>query len=196
MRATPDFALLHPGYNRTTMPVLVEGTSPIIRVQTIHDRYAGGWTAFADDVPNNTLCSDKELARVGFMMPQDCEAFVGLLERRGLTFLRDGQCQDIAVAVQDSGLTAPCDWLEVGRIELKPGQTVMAVRLKGTTIQNVFCPANWTYEKSLSRQYVVAPVESGETSLKFLRRDGRLDVYLDLSTGREVFVGRPDVGSK
>jgi hypothetical protein len=178
------------------MAVLVEGISPIIRVQAIHDRFAGGWTAFDDSVPNNTLCSDNEVARVGFMTPQDCEAFVGLLERRGLTFLRDGQSQDIAVAVQDSGLTAPCDWLEVGRIELKPGQTVTAAWLKGTAIENVFCPANWTYEKSLSRQYAVAPVENDEKTLKFLRHQDGLDVYLDLSTGREVFVGRPDVGSK
>jgi hypothetical protein len=178
------------------MPVLVEGISPIIRVQAIHDRYAGGWTAFDDSVPNNTLCSDNEVARVGFMTPQDCEAFVGQLERHGLTFLRDGQCQDIAVAVQDSGLTAPCDWLEVGRIALTPGQTVTTAWLKGTTIENVFCPPNWTYEKSLSRQYAVAPVENDETSLKFLRHQDGLDVYLDLSTGQEVFVGRPDVGSK
>ena len=145
-------------------------------------------------MPNNTLCSDNEVARVGFMTPQDCEAFVDLLESHGLTFLRDGQSQDIAVAVQDSGLTAPCDWLEVGQIELN--QTVTAARLKGTTIQNVFCPANWTYEKSLSRQYPVAPVENDEKSLKFLRHEGKLDVYLDLSSGQEVFVGRPDVGSK
>ena len=175
---------------------LVEGISPIIRVQAIHDRYAGGWTAFDDVVPNNTLCSDDEVARVGFMTPQDCEAFLGQLERHGLTFLRDGLSQDIAVAVQDSGLTTPCDWLEVGRIALKPGQTVTTARLKGTTIENVFCPANWTYEKSLSRQYAVAPVANDETSLKFLRHQDGLDVYLDLATGREVFVGRPDVGSK
>jgi hypothetical protein len=42
----------------------------------------------------------------------------------------------------------------------------------------------------------VAPVANAETSLKFLRHQDGLDVYLDLSTGKEVFVGRPDVGSK
>ena len=178
------------------MPVLVEGISPIIRVQAIHDRYAGSWTALDDSVPNNTLCSDDEVARVGFMMPRDCEAFVDQLERHGLTFLRDGQSRDVAVVEQDSGLTAPCEWLEVGRIELKPGQTVTTARLKGSTIQNVFCPANWAYEKSLSRQYAVAPVENDEKSLKFFRHQDGLNVYLDLSTGQEVFVGRPDVGSK
>jgi hypothetical protein len=69
------------------MAVLVEGISAIVRVQAIHDRCAGGWPAFDDNVPNNTLCSDNEVARVGFMMPADCEAFVGGLERHGLSAL-------------------------------------------------------------------------------------------------------------
>jgi hypothetical protein len=178
------------------MAVLVEGISAIVRVQAIHDRYAGGWPAFDDSVPNNTLCSDNEVARVGFMMPADCEAFVGGLERHGLTFVRDGKCQDIAVAVQIDGLTVPCDWLEFGQVDIEPGRSVSTARLKGTTIGQVFCPANWTYEKSLSRQYAVVPVNHDGKSLKFLRNQDGLDVYLNVLTGQEVYVGRPDVETK
>ena len=82
------------------MAVLVEANSVIVRVQAIRDRYAGGWSEFADAVPNNTLCSDDEIARGGFMNPNDCDSYIGNLERGGLTFLRDGQSQDIAIAVQ------------------------------------------------------------------------------------------------
>src|ERR1700730_405151 len=102
------------------MAVLVEATSVIIRVQAIHSRYPSGWLAFVQNAPNNTLCSDNELARVGFMTPDDCRSFVGSLESIGISFLRDGQSQDIVVADQMRGLTVPCDWADFGRIEMNP----------------------------------------------------------------------------
>jgi hypothetical protein len=178
------------------MPVLVEANSIIVRVAAINDRHAGGWPAFDDSVPNNTLCHDGEVARVGFMDPNDAEAFIAGLERRDLVFLRDGKSQDIAFAVQNDGITVPCDWLDYGAIELKPGATVAAVWLKGTTVRQVFCPQGWTYEKSLSRQFTVVPSQHVEKSLKFLRHQDGLDVYLNVLTGTEVFIGRPDIESK
>ena len=77
------------------MAVLVEANSVIIRTQVIRERYTGGWNEFAEAVPNGTL----DVARVGFMNPDDCESHIASLERRGLTFLRDGQSQNIAVAI-------------------------------------------------------------------------------------------------
>ena len=77
------------------MAVLVEANSVIIRTQAIRERYTGGWNEFAEAVPNGTL----DVARVGFMNPDDCESYIASLERRGLTFLRDGQSQNIAVAI-------------------------------------------------------------------------------------------------
>ena len=178
------------------MAVLVEANSVIVRVPAIRERYVGGWPAFADDAPNNTLCSDGDVARIGFMDPNDAESFIASLERRGLIFLRAGESQDIAFAVQGSGLTVPCDWLEYGQIDVKPGATVAAVWLKGATPGQVFCPTGWTYERSLSRQYAVTPAEHLEKSLKFLRHQDGLDAYLNLLTGAEVFIGRPDMASK
>ena len=175
------------------MPVLVEANSVIVRVAAINDRYAGGWSAFADDVPNSTLCSDDEVASVGFMDPNDCGGFIAGLERRGLTFLHDGQSRDIPVAMQGSGITVPCDWLEYGDVDVNPGQTIAVVQLKGTANQRVVCPAGWRYEKSLSRQYAAAPAGQETKSLKFLRHQDGLDVYLNTLTGTEVFIGRPDI---
>jgi len=65
------------------------------------------------------------------------------------------------------------------------------VRLKGMTIGQVFCPTGWSYEKSLSRQYLVVPAEHLQKSLKFLRHQDGLDVYFNLLTGTEVYIGRP-----
>jgi hypothetical protein len=172
------------------MPVLVEAISAIIRVQAIHERYGGGWASFALRVPNQTLCSDNELARIGFMSPDDCKAFVDHLDCVGIAFLRNGQAQDVTVADQLRGFTVPCEWADFERIELNPGQAVSAAQLKGTTSRQVFCPEGWNYEGSLSQQFGFVPRGQEQKSLRFLRHDEGLDVYLNILTGNEVYIGR------
>ena len=50
-------------------------------------------------------------------------------------------------------------------------------------------PDGWTYDDSLSANFKF--VENGESEkLKFLRHEDGTDVYLDLSRGKEVYVGR------
>ena len=102
------------------MAVLVEAISALVRVQVIHERFPRGWNAFVAKVPNETFCSDNELARIGFMTPEDCKGFVEYLESVGIVFRRDEHAQDIVVADQMSGFTVPCQWAEFGRITLKP----------------------------------------------------------------------------
>lgn len=66
------------------MAVLVEAISVIVRRDAINQRFAGGWEAFVECVPNATLCYDADLARVGFMARADAQAFIHRLEVRGL----------------------------------------------------------------------------------------------------------------
>jgi len=173
------------------MAVLVEANSIIVRVEAIHDRFKGGFTAFADDVPNSTLCSDGEIARVGFMNPNDGSDYIDRLVGFGLIFKRGEKCEDIGVALQGDGLALPCDWLDYGTIEIATGQTVCAVWLKGSAGRQVFCPERWSYERSLSRQYLITSPDHVGKALSFLRRDNGIDVYRDALTGQEVFIGRP-----
>jgi hypothetical protein len=178
------------------MAVLVEAISVIVRVDAIRHRYPGGWTAFEKDVPNKTLCCDNELARVGFMNPKDCESFVDGLGRVGIIHLKDGNGQDIVVADQMQGFTTPCNWAEFGRVDMEPGQTVSAVRLKGTAIKRIVCPDDWTYEKSHSGSFGFVPARAQDKSLRFLRHENGMDVYLNFLTGKEVYIGRTDPGSR
>jgi hypothetical protein len=134
------------------MAVLVEGISVIVRVEAINERYRGGSTSFVLRVPNKTLCSDNEVARIGFMTPDDCKAFIDHLASMGIVFLRGGNAQDIVVADQLRGFTVPCEWADFGRIELNPSQTISAAQLKGTDSRQVFCPEGWKYEGSLTQQ--------------------------------------------
>ncbi len=49
------------------MAVLVEGLSVIIRADCLQNFET--WDAFKEIVPNETMCADGELVRVGFMSP-------------------------------------------------------------------------------------------------------------------------------
>lgn len=100
------------------MAVLVEGLSVIVRRDAITARYPGGWPAFLDTAPNDTLCFDDDLACVGFMTPVDVGEYVGQLQSGGLTFLRDRAAVDMAVVDQMEGPTAQIHWLEFTHVTL------------------------------------------------------------------------------
>lgn len=51
-------------------------------------------------------------------------------------------------------------------------------------------PEGWCYENSLSANFNYVANEEMKEKLKFLRHNDGLDVYLDLSTGKEVYIGR------
>src|SRR5260370_3074825 len=91
------------------MAVLVEAISVVVRRDAIDRAFDGGWRAFVSRLPNATLCTDDQLARVGFMDPKAVENFVKGLEAAGLVFLRSGKCADIAAVDQQRGRTMPAN---------------------------------------------------------------------------------------
>jgi hypothetical protein len=174
------------------MAVLIEANSVIVRAEAILSAFQGGWESFKAKVPNQTMCADGELVRVGFMTPQDLEAFVKLLQHAGLTYLKDGHAVDIVVADQFQGLTAPCSWAQFGRVNMggDTSRKVAACRLTGSTSNQVVTPPGWTYESSLSNTYGFIPSEQVSKGLKYLRHENGVDVYISSLTGKEVFIGR------
>lgn len=174
------------------MAVLVEGISVIVRLAAIHGKYPGGWAAFRDAAPNSTLCCDNELARVGFMSPDDTTTFVLKLESLGFVYVQDGQAQDLVVADQRRGLAVPCSWVEFGRISFGggPNRQVAACRLTGSQGHQLFTPDGWAYEDSLSACHIFVGEGWVPEFMDFLRHEDGLDVYRDLKTGKEVYVGR------
>jgi hypothetical protein len=173
------------------MPVLVEAHTIIVRCDTIREKYPGGWDQFVDDVPNRTFCTDGEIARAAFMTPADAEAYISNLVRCGLRFFENGTARDIAAAFQLSGLNLPCNWLEFGRIYLNHcGENLACCRFQGGTCKLLATPARWKYEGSLSQTYGIIPGEMDNTGIKFLRHDNGVDVYYDILSEKEVFIGR------
>lgn len=175
------------------MAVLIEAISVIIKAESIVSKYPGGWEQFRTDVPNQTLCADGELARVGFMSPHDVQSYVGFLESRGLVFQSDGKCTGIAVIDQQRGITIPCDWADFGRIFIDHEQTqkVSACRIKGSMQLIVSYPDGWEYENSLSKDYHFVQNEKVEQELEFIRKEGGVSVYRHLPTGKTVYGGSP-----
>lgn len=173
------------------MAVLVEAISVVVRQSAIERALPKGFDDFKALVPNNTLCADPELARVGFMSPADTEAFCDDLRRRGFVFAADGPECDFTVVDQLRGPSIPVPWLEFGHIDdSDDGSRVAACRLAGSVINQLMTPNDWRYEDSLSRTFGLVPSEHVDKSLRFLRREGGLDVYFNELTGDEVFVGR------
>lgn len=153
------------------MAVLVEGISVIVRRDAVDATFAGGWHRFESLVANSTLCADDDIARVGFMSPTDVEAFIRLLEKGGLRFLRSGHAVDIAVVDQLRGATTPVDWLEFARLKLKDSENMVAACWLFTDERAGFgihlpekrmiiaTPLNWRYENSLSANFKFVPSE-------------------------------------
>jgi len=173
------------------MAVLIEATSVVIRADALLQRFPSGWEAFKRIVPNQTLCADNEIVRVGFMSPMDVESFVRKLQGAGLEFLRDGEAIDIAVADQMRGLTSKCTWLEFGQVDMSgEGQRVAACWLVGSQLTQVVTPPGWKFEGSLSSTFGFVPNEHAAKGMKYLRHENGLDVYLNPITGKEMYVGR------
>ncbi|WP_225071372.1 hypothetical protein [Desulfuromonas sp. CSMB_57] len=183
------------------MPVLVEAISIIVRMDAINMKYSGGWLGFMRGVPNQTLCFDDDLARIGFMASNEAEAYIRTLVQGGLTFMHEEQAIDIAVIDQIRGPLVPVKWLDFARVPLAtPEQKVTACWLhhapKGTVAprpappMTLATPAGWQYEESLSANVRFVSADDLDENFKFLRHEPGVDVYLDVTTGQEVYVGR------
>jgi hypothetical protein len=51
-------------------------------------------------------------------------------------------------------------------------------------------PSGWTYEGSLSERFTFVPNEDVQERLEYKRTENGIDVFLDTSTGREVYKPR------
>ena len=174
------------------MPVLIEAISVVVRVDAVERKYPGGWPSFAASAPNQTLCADGELARIGFMNPSDVQAYVDALAQHGILYQVDGAARDVVVVDQIRGPVLTCPWIEFGHLNLEgdPKQRVAACRLSGSKSNKVATPDGWVFARSLTSSYGFVPSEHQDKSLNFVRRQDGLDVYLNELTGEEVFVGR------
>ena len=174
------------------MAVLIEGISVVVRVPAIEARFPGGLDGFARIVRNATYCADGELARAGFMTPDDTRAFVRQLEAAGLAHVVGDVAQDIVVVDQRQGPLSACRWVLFGHVFLDPAreQRVAICRATGSAEAAVALPGTWNFAQSLSKSHQFVPSGQLDESMRFVRSDIGVDVYEDRKTGKAAFVGR------
>jgi len=125
--------------------------SLVVRLDAINEQYVGGLEAFIAGIHSATVCMDGELLRVGFLSLAEADANIHRLEAGGLQYLQDGAPRDMILVDQIRGPSAPCDWLEVGQMQIGPGKMVMAARLVNSQVGTLFTPDGWRYEQSHSK---------------------------------------------
>lgn len=171
------------------MAVLIEAISVVIKRSAIDEKFESNWEGFVADVPNETLCADDELARVGFMTPIDVKSYVKYLEKLGFKYQVNGSAVDLVVVDQQRGFAAPCNWAEFGFVNIDNNR-IAACRAVDGSNSPLLTPDEWEYEGSLSQTFGFVPSEHIDKSLAFLRHEAGLDVYCSALTGKEVFIGR------
>ncbi len=187
------------------MAVLIEAYSIVIRKEAILTKMIGGWDKFIQTLPNNTLCDDGEIVRVGFMNGHDANVYLTFIMDKGLSLVSGGEANDIALVDQNKGILTNCDWLEFDNIKMfdLPTHTFSVCtyktipglendegqkeKLDGVTIAT---PPGWNALESSSADIQYADRAEFEKRYDFLRMDGNLYVYLDLETHKEVYIGR------
>jgi hypothetical protein len=167
------------------MAILIEAINVVLRLQTLRDKYPGGIEGFQEDCPNRSYCADDHLVRVGFLQPDEMEAFGDQLEEQGLQGMLDGKCVDFVIVDQMHGPTATCEWFEWGRHV----DGFQVGWLAGTKPGTVVVPEGWTLEDSLN----IDAIEPHDTSrdrdgLEFVREGDEMDVFRDPETGKEVYM--------
>ena len=165
------------------MAVLAEGISVIVRRDAIDTKYPGGWKVYVDAAPSETLCHDDKLARIGFTTPHAAEAFIARVTANGLTYLVDGEAQDIAVVDQQHGPMTTCGWLEFAKLPFgEAGGQVSACWFFGSPriaagvyfpnkSLELSTPPGWRFEGSLSHRYTFVPMEDSEDKSEFFQNE-------------------------
>lgn len=193
------------------MAVLAEALSVIIKDSSLRTKFIGGIKEFLKNIPNNTYCSDGELHRIGFMRPEDTEAYIRYLERNGLIYLLRNTCIDIVVVDMLKGSTMNCKWLGFARQKFFSGlkqyihaldkfsivwllgkDEMFGIPLNLKKECNISVPSRWTPDKAIYGNNFI-PSERVKESLIEVENEKGVVKYLYRATGQFVYVGKPKI---
>ena len=165
------------------MSILVEAITVVFMNATADRHIQGGVNSVQTIAPNSTFRTDGLISAISFMDPESTGHFVDTLLNIGMEFVEDGVAQDIVVLDQHRGPTAQCDW--IGFNQNADGNSI--AWLVGHPQGDMAVYDNWPPNNDL----MFRDGQVGET-MKFLREEDGLDIYLDLETGQECFRPQTD----
>jgi tetratricopeptide repeat protein len=169
--------------------VLIEGVNVVIRNATVEERLDGGMNEYERRCPNSEFCTDGEICRVGFMVPSDARAYIETLGSLGFCPPTPLGSPDVALIIQPDGLVFPCDWLDIGSVEIGDGQSAEMAWLKGTMPSTLVAPPNWT--PGSLRQVSSEQLREHE----FLGSENGVEIFRNKATGEVFYVGRTQHGA-
>ena len=190
------------------MPVYCEALSVIIYKDAIKLFYNGGLDAFMENIPNDTLCDDGEIVRLGFMDLDNAIEFLRALNSKGLKYNR--LTKHIAVFDQrefflefkpdfsECCKIKECRWLEFAYLPVDNMEILMCWYVKNKQKNREL---NITDEQ-LSRCSIPPEVLDGKEmmshyseedmkNLKYLRSEDGLDVFWDEDLQKEIYTTSP-----
>lgn len=172
------------------MAVLCGAISVVMRAERILTAFAN-LSSFADFASSNTLTTDCELVRIGFVTPSDAMTFAQSLEHFQLRYVIDGKAKDLIIIDHDAGPIVPCEWLEFGRITLVGFCSVVAARHVGSTCTYLAGPLNLRF-RGFGSTYTANLANTLQDSFfRQIRCDCHSQVYLDPISNREIIINRP-----
>lgn len=168
------------------LAVLIEGISVVAQVATIEAQYPSGLAGFVADRPNQTLCCDDELVRVGFMAPGDVGEVLDRLRAAGFDNHDLSEWLDAAVVDQRTGPTLPCRWLAYCTYD----PDIRAAYLTGSDPGELIVPEVSEYEGSLSDCHTCTANENVDDVLVTLDDSDDVQVIWDKRDQTVKYVGR------
>jgi hypothetical protein len=163
-----------------TVAVVLDGWGVVARRSAVESTLPRGFAGWFEIIPNRVACGDRDLCFVAFMVQEDASAFVLKLESMGLAGERQGVYRDVALVGKDGPWQHACPWLHVGRYA-----GVNAIWMDATDPEPLVVPVSWRPNGIINLSQ-----EEAAKRLKFLRREGDVEVYLDTETGEEMYRGR------
>jgi hypothetical protein len=160
--------------------LVLESWGVVARRAAVEATLPGGLSGWFELAPNRAACADGDLCVVAFMAHRDAAAFAMALESRGLSSERDGEYRDVAIVGTDGVWQHACSWLRVGHYA-----GVRAVWMDGADPDPLVVPLVYR-----PNSLVHLSAEEVAKRLKFLRREGPVEVYLDTETGEEMYHAR------
>ena len=165
------------------MAVFCEFISLIIRRDSIDKYFPGGWIRFVSELPNQSMATDGEVVRVGFMNPIDSSIYLDFLTDEGLQFMESSgrEIDDIIDLDQFNYALDQSSWLMVGD-RIFDEQKYFCCWLKGSSIETLANHLN--VKRMFMIPYSMTPHEF-VNRYAFVRSENGLDIYTDIYTNSE-----------
>jgi hypothetical protein len=168
-----------------TVSVLLEALSVVLRAATLDGLDETAPDVYGRFIADDSYRTDGRLAAVSFRSPHDVAELCDALVAAGLVLDAGEAFVDVAVVDQSRGPTRGCDWLDCYAHD--DGYALCC--LAGEDPGDMAAYEGWSPDERPELEYI-SMGEMGER-LRFLRREGDRDVFLDLESGEEVFIQRP-----